>query len=1028
MPASRRIGHSPFATSSAAELALPITALAADTPLPAALANLASSASHAVLAERHGEIIGILTERSALALGLELTSRNQPTAQRLADVCQHPVLWAKADENYVDVYERMLRHGMRHAIVRGTDGEMIGLLSESAILGRMGIEHFAHLDAIDQVMTPRLTTVTPGMSVRDCADLMRKEHIGCVVVASGADMPLGILTTRDITRLLVKRDALHTVQVAEVMTSPVIQLTADRPVFEAARLMSSHGIRHVIITRGDALCGVVSEHDIVRCLEHRYVDVLRRVIHRQADELEAHRQVHAHNNVLDQLLSHSQALGLCLVEADGQVDFVNAAARALLQLAPAQPAGRLDDVLQHATDEARAAIAALIHTTPPAAPVSIPLGERQLMVQAQPFATHAQSDALSHLLILIDESVAKEAGELLGFSRHAFGTMALPMMWADTEGTISLSNAAFKRLAGCEGADTALSLDQLFDPADTLRAPPDDSDALRVQCQLIRADGQKIPVELFFNKMHFLGKHYLGGFIIDLTVQDAIEQALHESEQRLDTLLATSPDFIAVKDAAGRWQMANSAGLHMYGLNQTDWKGKTNSQLAAHAGGPMQDILSRCNNTDKLAWSRRESIRYIEEIPHTDAPGLRSLDMIKTPILDAHQQPKALMVIGRDITERMRAESSRRESDERLHGALSGMDDLMLITNCEGQIQDHYPKPAPQRFQFPSPELTGLDVSTLLPSEALAHFDAAHEKLRSGLGIQQFDYAVEVGEQTHWFNVRVSRHRLANGGQNGMTLMIRDITASRKTAEQLDRLKATMEDHVDARTGELKNALDELESFSYSLSHDLRAPLRAIDGFGRLLGQNMPGQLNEVNREYLERIQSAVDRMGGLIDDMLDLARLSRKPVERQPVDISQMARRVVTDLSERDPERAVTWDIARDLRANADPILMQSVLDNLLSNAWKFSRRVDAAHIKVFSEQRDGQHWFVVEDNGAGFDMAYADKLFKPFQRLHSPRDFDGTGVGLATVQRIVTRHGGRIEAQSGEKPGATFRFCLGE
>jgi signal transduction histidine kinase len=204
--------------------------------------------------------------------------------------------------------------------------------------------------------------------------------------------------------------------------------------------------------------------------------------------------------------------------------------------------------------------------------------------------------------------------------------------------------------------------------------------------------------------------------------------------------------------------------------------------------------------------------------------------------------------------------------------------------------------------------------------------------------------------------------------------------------------------------------------------------LRAIDGFGRLLEQNMASQLNDVNREYLTRIQAAVGRMGGLIDDMLDLARLSRKPVDRQPVNISRMARQVFADLSERDPERTVTWDIEPDLHAEADPILIQSVLDNLLGNAWKFSRRVDAANIKVLSEQRDGRQWFVVQDNGAGFDMAYADKLFKPFQRLHSPRDFDGTGVGLATVQRIISRHGGQIEAESIEGQGAQFRFYLSQ
>lgn len=1010
-------------TSSARDLAQPIVALPDDTPVSNALANLADSASHAVLAARQDEIVGILTERSALALGLD----DAGAQRRLGDVCQHALLWAEADDNYVDVYERMLSRGMRHAIIRDTDGTLVGLLSESAILGRLGIEHFAHLDAIDQIMTPRPTTVAPGTSVHDCAELMRREHIGCVVILTESATPRGILTTRDVTRLLATRSALHTVPVAEVMSHPVSRLEADRPVFEAARLMATRAIRHVVITRSGRLCGIVSEHDIVRCLEHRYVDVLRRVIHRQADELDAHRQIRAQTNVLDQLLSRSQELGLCLVEGAERVAFINPAARALLGLSAERAIPCLGDAIAALNDADRQQFRALTRADPGAPPLSLCVGARQIMVRAQRFATNDHGDALSHLFILIDESIANEAGELLGFSRHAFGAMALPMVWADAAGQVAMSNTAFDQLVGRPEGQPAGPLHHLIDGVDTLLAP-EQAPTLRIRRTLRRTDGQRIPVELFFNRMNFLGKPYVGGFIVDLSQQRAVEQALQDTEQRLAAVLDTSPDFIALKDRDGRWQMANPAGLRMYGLTQIDWRGHTNAELAPQAHGEMQDIIARCSNTDALAWSHRESIRYIEEIPHTDAPGTRSLDMIKTPLLGSDGQPTALMVIGRDITERVRAERARRESDGHLHNALAGMDDLMLIASCSGEVLDHYPKPAPRRFQLPDAPLVGTRISALLPPDAVLQFEAAHHKLRNGLGVQSFDYAAGTDEPCHWFNVRMSRHRHTDEGKGGMTLMIRDITASRRTADQLERLKATMEDQVYARTVELQGALEELEAFSYSLSHDLRAPLRAIDGFGRLLSESLTGQLNDTHRDYLKRIHGAVDRMSGLIDDMLDLARLSRKPVERQSVDISQMARRVLSDLSDRDPERIVSWEIENNLRAEADPILLQSVLDNLLSNAWKFTRRCETARIQVFAELRDGRTWFVVEDNGAGFDMAYADKLFKPFQRLHSPRDFDGTGVGLATVHRIVTRHGGRIEAVGIEHQGATFRFSLGQ
>lgn len=1010
--------------ATARELARPIVALPADTPVQTALAALADSPSHAILAEHEGRIVGILTERSALALGA------QPVGdQRLGDICQHTVLHAEADENYIDAYERMLNGGMRHAVVSDAQGRTLGLLSESAILGRLGIEHFAHLDALEQIMTPRPVTVAPDTPVSECAARMRRQHIGCVVVASDDGTPAGILTTRDVTRQMARRSTLQTLPVAAVMSRPVIHLDANRPVFEAARHMAARNIRHIVVTRGGRLCGIVSEHDIVRCLEHRYVDVLRRVIARQADELDSHRQAVSQANVIDQFLSRSQALGLCMVGPDGQLAFINAAARTLLGIATDASARHLSDMLEALPPDSRLQLNALTRLAAPDGPVAIGVGERRVLVRAQRLTTDASRGTQSVLLILIDDSIASEAGELIGFSRHAFGTMALPMVWAEETGRVSLSNAAFDQLVARTDRDTALDLNNLFDPADGLLTPPPDAtDALRVRHLLHRLDGQDIPVELFFSRMAFLGKRYVGGFIFDLSSQQAIEQALQDSEQRLAALLQTSPDFIAVKDPEGRWQLANPAGLRMFGLAQSDWRGKTNRQLAGRAGDTLRDCLERCSNTDQLAWSRREPVRYIEEIPHTEAPGTRSLDMIKTPILDRSGQPKALMVIGRDITERVDAERARREADARLHAALAGMDDLMLIADCAGIIQDHFPKPTPPRFQLPDTALGGLAVAALLPPEAVADFQRAHERLRNGLGVQSFDYAISRESQPHWFNVRLSRHRPTEPQGGGMTVMVRDITASRTTAERLERLEASVDDRVDARTGELQSALEELEAFSYSLSHDLRAPLRAIDGFGRLLAQNLDTQLGATDREYLRRIQASVQRMNGLIDDMLDLARLSRKPVERQTVDISQMAQRVLTDLAEREPDRTLTWEVAHGLRVEADPILMQSVLDNLLGNAWKFTRKTDAAHIRVYADQHHGHHWIVIHDNGAGFDMSYADKLFKPFQRLHSPRDFDGTGIGLATVQRIVSRHGGQIEAEAAEGQGATFRFWLGQ
>lgn len=240
--------------------------------------------------------------------------------------------------------------------------------------------------------------------------------------------------------------------------------------------------------------------------------------------------------------------------------------------------------------------------------------------------------------------------------------------------------------------------------------------------------------------------------------------------------------------------------------------------------------------------------------------------------------------------------------------------------------------------------------------------------------------------------------------------------------------EARLEARVAERTRELTLANKELESFSYSVSHDLRAPLRAVDGFSHALLEDEAGRLSEDGREHLQRLRAAATRMGQLIDDLLMLARVSRAELRRAPVDVSALAREVADELRRREPGRDVTVTIAPGLRAEGDARLLRVLLENLLGNAWKFTSKRPGATIALFAEERGGKTQYAVQDNGVGFDMAYASKLFSPFQRLHKATEFPGTGIGLATVQRIVHRHGGHIEADAAPGAGATFRFTLEE
>jgi len=224
----------------------------------------------------------------------------------------------------------------------------------------------------------------------------------------------------------------------------------------------------------------------------------------------------------------------------------------------------------------------------------------------------------------------------------------------------------------------------------------------------------------------------------------------------------------------------------------------------------------------------------------------------------------------------------------------------------------------------------------------------------------------------------------------------------------------------------LEAAVRELEAFSYSVSHDLRAPLRTISAFTQALAEDLRYHLDDKSRDHLRRVLAAAARMNDLIDALLELSRISRSQLGRHRVDITAIALAVVDELRRRDVTRRLGASIAPDLVADADGRLVRILFDNLIGNAWKFTTKTAKPHVEVGAKREGGETVFFVRDNGAGFDMSYVDRLFTPFQRLHSEREYGGTGIGLATVRRIVERHGGRIWAESTPGQGATFFFTL--
>jgi PAS domain S-box-containing protein len=315
-------------------------------------------------------------------------------------------------------------------------------------------------------------------------------------------------------------------------------------------------------------------------------------------------------------------------------------------------------------------------------------------------------------------------------------------------------------------------------------------------------------------------------------------------------------------------------------------------------------------------------------------------------------------------------------------------------------------------------ELVGKDDFAFFPPPQAEFFQAKdRETLARGAVVDIAEEPIETATGTRWLHTK-KVPLMGDDGQPRFLLGISaDITERKQTA-------AALRAAVDAA----ESANRELESFSYSVAHDLRAPLRSIDGFSQALMEDCGERLDERGHEHLRRVRAAAQRMGDLIDSLLAIARIARAELRWEPVDLSGLAATAVEELRALSPGREVTVTIEPSLRTRGDPRLLRVVLDNLLGNAFKFTATRPEAHIQFASAVEGDERAFFVKDDGVGFDPRYANHLFRVFQRLHSAPEFPGTGIGLATVQRVIQRHGGRIWARGEPEAGATFYFTLGK
>ena len=381
----------------------------------------------------------------------------------------------------------------------------------------------------------------------------------------------------------------------------------------------------------------------------------------------------------------------------------------------------------------------------------------------------------------------------------------------------------------------------------------------------------------------------------------------------------------------------------------------------------------------------------------------------------------------RDISERKLAQEQLRTSEERFRLLVNGVEDYAIfLLDPTGHVVS-WNTGAEKIKGYSADEILGSHFSRFYLPEDIESRKPDKELESAALNgrLEDEGWRVRKDGSRFWANVVISALRDEAGDLYGFAKVSRDIT-DRKNAEEVKRLNVDLERRVMERTAELAAANKELEAFVYSVAHDLRAPLRHIDGFSNLLADHLGVSLDEGTKHYLESIQGSTRTMGNMVDDLLNLSRVARAELKLQVTGLTSLVDEVLKELGPEIKEREIEWKIAALSFVECDPILVKQVFVNLLSNAVKFTRTRPHAIIEVNQVEIDGQSVTFVRDNGVGFSMKYSDKLFGVFQRLHRQEDFEGTGVGLATVQRIVQKHGGRIWADAELNIGATFYFTL--
>ena len=480
-----------------------------------------------------------------------------------------------------------------------------------------------------------------------------------------------------------------------------------------------------------------------------------------------------------------------------------------------------------------------------------------------------------------------------------------------------------------------------------------------------RKDGSELAIEIGLNSFEISSKRYILASILDISGRRCHEEAL-------GLAVDAAPNPMLMIDEPGTIAFVNRAAEGLFGYSRYELLNQPVQILVPGRFCALDNALAKFPGDPNARLPRAGHILFGRRKDGTDVPIEIGLNAIETP------KGQFILVSMTDVTEQRRHEEDlRRRQREAIEDEQRAEDRAFLLRRFWDGI-------VALAIRC---ELPGADAAPALMLDACQ--DPSHVEDSLAAILTTFEKAFRGYAD-----------------------------ANRKLAAQNQAL-ATAKAVTEA-------ANRELEAFSYSVAHDLRAPLRSVDGFCQILGEDYSDKLDETGCNYLSRVRRAAQHMATLIDDLLHLARITQGDLARSTVNLSQIAAQIRDTLCDNAPERAVEFTIANDLIVSGDPRLLRVVLENLFSNAWKFTATQPAARIEFGSKLIDGQTVLYVRDNGVGFDMAYAGKLFRAFQRLHNVPEFPGTGIGLATVQRILAKHGGRIWAEAAPARGATFLFVL--